>query len=143
MCDIKKISLRPVVKSDMDFIIELLQSISEFKPLKSDHLQIWNDISDQTNIHALVAVVDNQILGYGSIIIETKIRGGKVGHLEDIVSHSSHRNKRIGMTVIDGLLKIAKANDCYKVILQCKEHNLKFYNKFDFALSGLAMQKFF
>ena len=142
MCDIKKISIRAVLQSDMDFVIELLQSISEFKPLKSDYLRIWNDICDQTNVHALVAVVDNQILGYGSIIIETKIRGGKVGHLEDIVSHSSHRNKHIGMTVIDGLLKIAKANECYKVILQCKEHNLKFYNKTDFALSGLAMQKF-
>ena len=36
MDGIKNISIRAVVQSDMDAVIELLQSMSEFKPLKSD-----------------------------------------------------------------------------------------------------------
>ena len=35
MDDVKNISIREVVQSDMDAVIELLQSMSEFKPSKS------------------------------------------------------------------------------------------------------------
>ena len=88
MDDVKNISIREIVQSDMVAVIELLQSMSEFKPSKSEYLLIWNSFHQQSNVHSLVAVIDNQIVGYGSIIIETKIRGGKMGHIEDIVSHS-------------------------------------------------------
>ena len=42
-------------------------------------------------------------MGYGSIVIETKIRGGKMGHVEDIVSHSLFRKKGIGKAVVDSI----------------------------------------
>ena len=74
MDDVRNISIREVIQSDMDAIIELLQSISEFKPSKADYLPTWNSVCEQTNVHSLVAVIDSQIVGYGSIVIETKIR---------------------------------------------------------------------
>ena len=142
MDDVKNISIREIVQSDMDAVIELLQSMSEFKPSKSEYLPIWNSFYQQSNVHSLVAVIDNQIVGYGSIVIETKIRGGKLGHIEDIVSHSLFRKKGIGKAIVDGLFDIAKINGCYKVALQCKEHNVKFHEKCGYELSGLAMQMF-
>ena len=96
MDDVKNISIREIVQCDMDAVIELLQSMSEFKQLKSEYLLRWNSFCQQTNVHSLVAVIDTQIVGYGSIVIETKIRGGKMGHIEDIVSHSLFRKKGIG-----------------------------------------------
>lgn len=36
MDDVKNISIRAVVQNDMDAVIDLLQSMSEFKPSKSD-----------------------------------------------------------------------------------------------------------
>ena len=142
MDDVKNISIREIVQSDMDAVIELLQSMSEFKPSKSEYLPIWNSFHQQSNVHSLVAVIDNQIVGYGSIVIETKIRGGKMGYIEDIVSHSLFRKKGIGKAIVDGLFDVAKINGCYKVALQCKEHNVKFYEKCGYELSGLAMQMF-
>ena len=142
MDDVKNISIREIVQSDMDAVIELLQSMSEFKPSKSEYLPIWNSFHQQSNVHSLVAVIDNQIVGYGSIVIETKIRGGKMGHIEDIVSHSRFRKKGIGKAVVDALLNIAKENGCYKVVLQCKEHNIKFYENCNYKISGVAMQVF-
>ena len=112
MDDVKNISIRKVVQSDMDAVIELLQSISEFKLSKSEYLPIWNSFCHQSNVHSLVAVMDAQIVGYGSIVIETKIRGGKMGHIEDIVSHSLFRKKGIGKTIVDGLFDVAKVNGC-------------------------------
>jgi len=142
MDSVKNVSIREVLQSDMDAVVELLQSMSEFKPSKSEYLPIWNSFCQQSNVHSLVAVIDTQIVGYGSIIIETKIRGGKMGHIEDIVSHSLFRKKGIGKVIVDGLFDIAKVNGCYKVALQCKENNVKFYEKFGYEVSGLAMQTF-
>ena len=142
MDNIKNILIRAVVQNVMDAVIELLQSMSEFIPSKSSFLPIWNIFCDQTNVYSLVAIIDNQIVGYGSIVIETKIRGGKAGHIEDIVSHSSFQKKGIGKAVTDALFDIAKANGCYKVSLQCKEHNVEFYEKCGNDVNGVAMQKF-
>lgn len=136
------ILIRSVSQSDIDIVIELLQQISEFKLPKSHFLSVWNSFSKQNNIHSLIAVIDNQIVGYGSIMIETKIRGGKVGHVEDIVSHPLFQKKGIGKAVMDALLDIAKANGCYKIVLQCKEHNEEFYKKCGYEQEGLAMQMF-
>lgn len=142
MDDVKNILIRTVVQSDMDAVIELLQSISEFRPSKTDFLRIGNSFFKQTNVHSLVAVMDNQIVGYGSIVIETKIRGGKMGHIEDIVSHSLFQKKGIGKAIVDALFCIAKENSCYKVALQCKEHNVEFYEKCGYEARGVAMQMF-
>ena len=138
----KIISIREIVQSDMDAVIELLQSMSEFKPSKSEYLPIWNSFRQQSNVHPLVAVIDNQIVGYGSIVIWKRIRGGKIGYIEDIVSHSLFRKKRIGKAIVDGLFDVAKINGCYKVTLQCQELNVKFYEKCGYELSGLAMELF-
>lgn len=142
MDDAKNILIRAVLQNDMEAVIELLQSMSEFKPPRSDLLNIWNSFFKQTNVHSLVAIMDNQIVGYGSIVIEAKIRGGKMGHIEDIVSHSLFRKKGIGKAVVDALFDIAKVNGCYKVALQCKERNVEFYKKFGYEVSGVAMQMF-
>ena len=143
MDDIKNISIREIVQNDMDEVIELLQSMSEFKPSKSDFLPIWKSFCQQDNVHSLVAVMNNQIVGYGSIVIETKIRGGKHGHVEDIVSHPLFQKKGIGSAIVNALLNVAKENGCYKVALQCKEQNISFYKNCGYEVSGVAMQMFF
>ena len=142
MDNVKNILIRAAEQSDMDAVIELLQTMSEFRPSKSEYLPLWNSFCKQANVHSLVAIIDTQIVGYGSILIETKIRGGKMGHIEDIVSHSLFRKKGIGKAIVNGLFEVAKVNGCYKVALQCKEHNVKFYKKCGYKISGLAMQMF-
>ena len=52
MDDVKNISIREIVQSDMDAVIELLQSMSEFKPSKSEYLPIWNSFHQQSNVHS-------------------------------------------------------------------------------------------
>jgi GNAT superfamily N-acetyltransferase len=136
------ILLRPVEKSDLDSTFELLQSISEFLPAKNEYSDIWDMYKNQQNFYAIVAAVDKKIIGFGSICIETKIRGGSMGHIEDIVTNQKYRKKGIGTIILNGLCDIAKANNCYKVSLQCKEENLEFYNKANFEIGGFSMQKF-
>lgn len=138
----KDILIRTIEQTDMHSVIKLLQSISEFKPLKTEYSSNWTSYSKQTNVHSVVAIIDKRIVGYGAIVVEAKIRGGKMGHVEDIVSHSKYRKKGIGKAILGALLDVAKANGCYKIALQCKEHNVKFYENCDYEISGVAMQMF-
>ena len=98
--------IRKINKSDMLEVIELLQSMSEFKPSKEECSEIWVKFDNQPNVYALVALQNDKIIGYGSILIETKIRGGRMGHIEDIVSHKDFRKNGIGKAIVDGLFEI-------------------------------------
>ena len=63
-----------------------------------------------------------------------------MGHIEDMVSHSLFQKKGIGKAIVNALFNVAKVNGCYKIALQCKEYNVKFYEKCGYEVSGLVMQ---
>jgi len=138
----ENIYLRRLEKNDMNQVILLLQSLSNFQPKKSSYGSIWNEFAEQKNVYSLVAIVDHKVVGYGCLLIETKIRGGRMGHIEDIVTHSDFERRGIGKQILEGLYKIAKEKNCYKLALQCSEHNVNFYEKCNYKLSGLSMQAF-
>ena len=104
----KKVKIVKTQKRHMKDIVELLQSISNYRPKDNQLNSIWDSFKNQKNLHSFVVLVDNKPVGYGSIIIETKIRGGKVGHIEDIVSHKDFQKMGIGKLVLSSLFKIAK-----------------------------------
>ncbi len=136
-------SLVEVKKNHMTAVIEILQSISDYRPDEKDYDQIWGDLQSQTNFFGLVALNERvDVVGYGSIFIERKIRGGKMGHIEDIAVHPDFRKKGIGKLLINALYQISQEEKCYKVSLACKEHNLPFYQKCDFVIGGLSLSKF-
>ena len=137
------ILIRKIKKNDLIDILELLQLISKFKPQISSLNHLWdNQLLKQKNFYAFVAILDERIVGYGSVAIQTGIRGGKIGYIENIVTHPNFKNKGIGKTILETLFNISKANNCYKIILQCKEENVGFYKKCNYDVSGIAMQRF-
>ena len=136
------ISIVSVKKNHIKAVIDILQSISIYKPEEKEYYKIWNDFQSQTNNYGLVAIDEVEgVVGYGSILIENKIRGGKLGHIEDIAVHHNFRKKGIGRFLMNSLYEIAKKEKCYKVSLSCKDNNLDFYKKFNFELTGLYLSK--
>ena len=137
------VSLVEVKKNHMTAVIEILQSMSDYRPDEKDYDQTWDEFQSQTNYFGLVALDEKvDVVGYGSIFIERKIRGGKMGHIEDIAVHPDFRKKGIGKLLINALYQIAQEEKCYKVSLVCKEHNLSFYQKCDFMIDGISLSKF-
>lgn len=135
------IYIAPLKRSQVAEVSLLLQNLSQYSPNPEHFDDIWLRHSNQANVFAIVAQQhDGQVLGFGSLLLETKIRGGKVAHIEDIVTHPGFRNQGIGHAVIDALVKIAIDEGCYKAALHCKEHNVSFYEKNGFRSSGIAMQ---
>ena len=125
---------------DYEEVVAILQSISAFIPSREMASEIWSNFNSQDSLKGFSFFFNNEIVGYGSIFYEVKIRGGKAGHIEDIVIKDSYRGKGFGKMIIDFLVKDAKNESCYKISLSCKEHNVVFYKKCGFKQDGVTMQ---
>ena len=81
----------------------------------------------------------------GSILIEQKIihNMGKVAHIEDIVIDKNYRKMGLGSKMINKLKKIAKDNNCYKIILNCNEKLITYYEKYGFSQKNVQMAIYF
>ena len=134
-------NIRKIESKDLEDVIKLLQDISTYEPSELMFQQIFRDFSNQIHVNGYVFIDQDEIVGFGSIVYETKIRGGMVGHIEDIVVKNQYRGKSIGKTIIRHLTLDAKKNKCYKISLVCKEHNIDFYKKFGLSVDGFSMKK--
>ncbi len=107
--------------------------------------QFVNNLNPYHQIIVIEDLLTNKIVGTGTILIEFKlIHGlGKVAHIEDIVTDGSYRGQGLGAQLINHLVKQAQAAGCYKVILDCGEHNVGFYTKCGFEQKGVQMAKYF
>lgn len=108
----------------------------------------YQDFCERFNeIDNLIYVIEenNIIIATASIFIEKKfIRNlGIVGHIEDVVVDNKYHGQGLGKKLILHLLEIAKNNKCYKVILDCSEENVGFYEKCGFENKGIEMAKYF
>ena len=133
--------IREVTKTDLAAVTELLQDLSVFYPEEIQDEERWQSFTSQKNLLAIVAEIDKVVVGYGALLIEQNIRGGKAGHIEDIVIHPDFRRTGIGRAILDFLAGHATALGCYKLVLQCSEENRGFYELGGYRQTHLAMQK--
>ena len=113
-----------------------------------DKLQSTHQIVIIENINDNIPSKNNNtpyIIGSSAIFIETKIihNFGKVAHIEDVIVHNEFRGKGIGKMLIEKCIEVAKQNGCYKIILDCSEHNCEFYEKCGFTQKGAQMAMYF
>jgi len=83
----------------------------------------------------------HKIVALGTILIELKFihEASSVGHIEDIVVHDSMRGKNMGRLIIEQLKELGKQAGCYKIILNCAERNIGFYEKLGFTKKEVEM----
>ena len=136
------LKIEPMTRAHMTGVIDLLQQISSFNPPLTQYDSIWKNFESQSHVFSVVASKKSNVVGYGSLVLEHKIRGGIMGHIEDIVVSSLHNNKGIGTLIVKSLFEIASKEGCYKVALQCQDRNLGFYKKCGFESSGTMLQRF-
>lgn len=132
----------PMERLHFEAVIALMKELSEFEPPPEIFDEIWTSFSSQLNSFPLVVLSDAQVVGFAVLLVEGKVRGGKMGHIEDVVSHPDFRGLGVGRFLISELTDIASKMGCYKVALHCQEHNVGFYEKCGFKSNGSSMQKF-
>lgn len=82
--------------------------------------------------------------GAVSILYETKLIHGcrRVGHIEDLVVLPGDRSKGVASTLLHRIQKEAEQT-CYKIILDCKEEYVPFYEHRGFERRGAQMAYYF
>ena len=118
----------------------LLNQLTSSTFNKKKLLESYKNMSINKKIY-IMKNNDNEILATGTIILEQKFTHNflKVGHIEDIVVNKTQRGKGLGKLLIDFLVKVAKNNNCYKIILNCSEKYKKFYEKCGFSSKNIEM----
>jgi glucosamine-phosphate N-acetyltransferase len=134
--------IRPIQTSDFfDGYIELMVKLTNHN--KEIDEEFFNNYIQNNFIKIIVVYSNNmkKIVGAGSIFILQKLHCGPVGQIEDVIIQEEFRNNGIGKLIINKLIEIGK-NDfhCYKVILNCLDKNVEFYNKCNFIVSGNQMR---
>ncbi|CAO0800761.1 unnamed protein product [Mucor circinelloides] len=83
----------------------------------------------------------DQVVAVGTILVERKFvhKNGLVGHIEDIAVNSNQQGKKLGLRIIQALKFIGAQRGCYKVILDCSEKNVPFYEKCGFKQKEVEM----
>jgi glucosamine-phosphate N-acetyltransferase len=118
-------------------IFNLLNQLTDAPQLNQYHFE--NIIySLKTNHHIYLYIKDDKVVGMITILIEQKlIHGGKcVGHIEDLVVDEKYKGQGIAKELLAYTIQIAKDKNCYKVILDCKEELIPFYEKNGFISKG-------
>ncbi|PKM95282.1 MAG: GNAT family N-acetyltransferase [Firmicutes bacterium HGW-Firmicutes-1] len=125
---------------------ELRDLLNLYKHLENGDLELedckalydlWDSIYEDPNLYYIVAEKDGLLVSTCTIsIIKNLTRGMRFyGLIENVVTHSEHRNRGLGKSVLKMAVDIAKDNHCYKVMLLTgskKKETLNFYKSAGF-----------
>lgn len=141
-----QIQIKELEKDDLiDSFFDTLSNLTEIgKDVynKEFSQKIFEEIRKSSNIKIFVAIKDTDIVGSITAIIEQKFihNGGKICHIEDVVTRKGFQNLGIGSVLVKKVLEVARQEKCYKVILNCSESNSSFYKKLGFYKHDIGMR---
>lgn len=77
---------------------------------------------------------EGDVAGVTTLLIEQKLihDSGIVGHIEDVAVMPEYEKQGVGSALVKKAVECAFENGCYKVILDCADHNLPFYGNVGF-----------
>ena len=138
------VTFRKLEENDiMGGFLESLDSLRKASDLSEEKSkEIFNKIKSNPNHVVFVAVLDSKVIGSTTLLIEPKFihKGGKVGHIEDVVIAKEYQGTGIGEKLINFVLDHAKQNQCYKTILDCTDDVKQFYEKIGFKKHSNCMR---
>ena len=141
--------LRPLEPSDLDkgYLSLLSQLTTVGEPSPDALRERLGEIQSSKCIHIRVMedVDRSRIIASGTLFIEPKFihNCGTVGHIEDVVVDVGYRGQGLGKSMIKGLVALAETSGCYKVILDCDEKNVHFYEQCGLKRRSIQMARYF
>ena len=132
--------IRFLKESDYLNYCNLISQLTIVGEVSSEQFNSFAKLQNK-NFGVLVYELDETIVGCVTYLIEQKIQRGFscVMHIEDVVTDTNHRGKGISKMLLNKAVSIAQENNCYKVILDCSEENVTFYEKIGFSKKEFQM----
>ena len=134
-------SVRELKKEDFNLgFLELLNQLGT----GTESLVTYEEFEkqfDKTDNFTYVLEMDKKIVASGSVLIEHKFRRGlsRIAHIEEIVVDTNYRGKGLARKILEHLISVSKDNNVYKIILDCDDDLVQFYEKIGFERKGTEM----
>ena len=130
--------IRKLNHSDYENYINLLSQLTSVGDVTKDQFNSFVNIKNQ---QTYIYEVEGKFVAALTILLEQKISHSfsKSMHIEDVVTDINHRGKGYASILINFVIDIAKKENCYKIILNCNNKNITFYNKFGFLQKETQM----
>lgn len=135
--------LRNIEYDDFDKgYMDLMYEFTNYNyPIIRDEFINFIDTRDNYRIVVIYSEIEKRIIGAGTIIIVRKIHNNPIGQIEDVIISEKYRKNGLGKQIIEKLIDIGKNEfKCYKIILNCLEKNIKFYENCGFVEVGVEMK---
>ena len=129
-----------------DYNREYMDLLFEFTNYKHDMDQekfnlYLNSMQDFNKILVIYDKNSDKIIGAGTLFILSKLHNNPVGQIEDVIIKKEYRGLGLGKQIIKELTEIGiNKYKCYKIILNCVDHNIDFYNKCYYSVVGVEMK---
>ena len=124
-------------------LLQTLESLSEVGGLTpASAREILSDMG-RAGSHLFTAVVERgKVIGATTLLVEKKLihKGGLVGHIEDVAVRGGYEGKGVGRALVGAAVERARDLGCYKVILDCSEDVVGFYEKLGFRRHEVGMR---
>ena len=127
-----------------DFHRGFLQVLAQLAPVndfsEENFLKHYSEmVSQQKRIY--VGEVDGRIIATATLLLERKFffAGSYFGHVEDVVVDEQFRGKGIGLAIMKHLEKVAREENCARMVLDCIDDKVEFYKKCGFYRKGNQM----
>ena len=145
---LEKMKIRKLEYEDYNKgFFEILGQLTSAKKPSYEDFKKQVDLINKRNVEQIyVATCDEKkLLGTICVFVEVKFIHGlsKIGHIEDFVVEEKVRRKKIGSKLIESAKKFCEENGCYKIILDCDDDLICFYEKFGFKKKANSMQLYY
>jgi glucosamine-phosphate N-acetyltransferase len=125
------LAFRKLEKGDFGHgFLQLLARLTTVGPITREEFEKQFDAREANpHMRTLVGVCDGKLACTATLLIELKYvhHCGKIGHIEDVVVAHDFSGRGFGKQMVTALIDEAKQEKCYKVILDCNDHNVPFY----------------
>ena len=128
--------IRKAEKHDLQPLLELYTQLHNNPiPAMDDKLEnLWNDILSDKNHHIILGLLDGEIISSCVLIVVPNLTRGQrpYAFIENVITHKKYRNKGYATRILNHARDIAKAENCYKIMLMTgsqQETTLKFYER--------------
>lgn len=144
-----RFTIRELRENDLlNGFFESLENLREVGELKKDLKRAKEMLGKITSqgTHVFVAVKDDgEVIGSLSLLVEQKFlrNGAKAGHIEDVATRKGYEGMGVGSALVQKAIDEAKKEGCYKVILDCSEDNVAFYENNGFRRNEIGMKRAF
>lgn len=131
-----------------DIFLGLLSTLEALSPVSlssSEAIHVFRE-RQKSGVRTFVAASPfggvSGVVGTASLLTERKfIRDGRrVGHIEDVAVHPGYQGRGIGPKLVRHLVDLCVAENCYKVLLDCGQRNVAFYEKLGFRPHAVCMR---